>query len=176
MDTSTVIAIVALLVAALSAWATFFGPQRAAELAEGLRAGSAKAERRDLAKLNVLAMLMQERAAPYTFDAVKAFNLIDIAFADCEPVREAWRVYFGMLDPARYSAVDARREKLNQLLIEMAKDVGLDSIKLSDMERVYSPTYVMRRLAIDDMQTTLQEDTLKKALAENAANTTPSSV
>jgi hypothetical protein len=176
VEVATVIAVVALVVAAITAWATFFGPTKAAQLAENLRAGSAKVERQETLKTWVFATLMQERATPYTADAAKAFNLIDFVFADVESVREAWKIYFASLDESAAVPLATQRDHFHKLLVEMAKELGLSKIKGSDVGRIYSPRFLVRRMAVDDMQVALQEGALKKALAENSANTTPQGI
>lgn len=88
------VALLALAVSAITAWATWLAPQRAAENAERLRVASARAESRELLKRHVFLTLMQERAAPYTMEAVRAFNSIDVAFSENSDLREAWSNIF----------------------------------------------------------------------------------
>jgi hypothetical protein len=78
------ISVVALIVSVANWWA----PQRAARLAEALRQANA---RTDL-KRSVFLTLMQQRATPFTEEAVQAFNAIDVVFVDAATVREVGNV------------------------------------------------------------------------------------
>jgi hypothetical protein len=171
-----IVSALALIVSALTAWATVHGPKRAAEIAEQLRSASAKVERREGMKLHVFAQIMQERAAPYTLEAVRALNLIDIVYIDADAVREAWKEYIWSLDPANKIAPENARRYLNDLLVAMAGDLGMAGIKASDISRIYSPVYITRRHSVEDMQLTMHEMTLKEAFSKMSANTTPQEV
>jgi hypothetical protein len=75
-------AIFSAIATGLAAFATWRAPTAAARLAETLRRDSERAQERQKNKLHVFAMLMQERAAIYSENAVRALNLIDVVFVD----------------------------------------------------------------------------------------------
>jgi hypothetical protein len=87
-------AIFSAIATGLAAFATWRAPTAAARLAETLRRDSERAQERQKNKLHVFAMLMQERAAIYSENAVRALNLIDVVFVDSRKVREAWAELF----------------------------------------------------------------------------------
>jgi hypothetical protein len=99
----------------------------------------------------------QQRAFPFTLDAVQMFNVIDAVFIEARPVREAWALYFDSLDDNRQVSEDMKHQRFTELLAAMAKDIGLTGIGYSDLTRVYSPRYVMRALNIQTMQQVIQE-------------------
>jgi hypothetical protein len=78
------IASLALIISIGTALATWWAPQVAARLAEGLRTASARAD----LKRSVFLTLMQQRALPFTEEAVQAFNAIDVVFVDAPAVRD----------------------------------------------------------------------------------------
>jgi len=135
-----------------AAYATWQAPRSAAELAEKLRRMSEHAQERQKQKLSIFGTLMQERAAVYSEDGVKALNLIDVVFNDCREVREAWAELFLIfgIDPIPSHALD---ERLRKLLSAIAKDVGLgENLRTDDLGRVYSPNAVTQDRMIKDMQ------------------------
>lgn len=73
------ISIVALLVS------IFWAPRHA----EKLRRATA----RDDLKRSIFLTLMQQRATPFTEEAVQAFNAIDVVFVDAPTVRDKWAMY-----------------------------------------------------------------------------------
>ena len=127
---------IATIFAAITAW---LGPRSAAELAERLRRDSeARIEHRRM-KMWVFTALMQERAAINSSDAVKALNLIDVVYKDCNSVREAWAELLIALNPEK-GVFQLREEKLRMLLREMAAELQLaDRLRSDDFGRVYYP-------------------------------------
>ena len=73
-----------------AAYAALRGPISAAEAAELMREKSERASEQRRQKLNVFTTLMQERAAYYSLEAVKSFNLIDVVFNESRSVRDSW--------------------------------------------------------------------------------------
>jgi hypothetical protein len=159
----------ALLISIATALATYLAPQMAARLAESLRSAAA---RTDL-KRWVLMTLMQQRATPFTPEAVQAFNSIDAVFADAHSVRDKWAVYFKSMDASQQVPDHMKRQQLIDLLAAMAADLGLTGIRYDDLTRSYSPTYVMRRINIEGMSQELQERELQRIFSQASANTTP---
>lgn len=138
--------VIGLLTAGLSALATLFAalaawraPQTAARLAEQLRRdGEVRSEERRL-KHYIFATLMQERAAVYSSDSVRAINLIDVVFSDSVKVREAWAELYNAFSDRQASEFD-KQNKLRGLLREMASDIGMsDKLRVDDFGRVYFP-------------------------------------
>jgi len=168
-----VIAVIALIVAGATAWATWIAPANAARIAEQLRSASARAERRDELKLRCFLTLMAYRAFPFALEAVQMFNVIDAAFMDAPVVRNAWASYFESVDPNRHIPQHDQRQRLIALLLSMASEMGLTGIGISDLTREYSPQYIMRRINIETMQATIQEADLQRTLSQASANTTP---
>jgi hypothetical protein len=129
-------------------------------------------QREDL-KRWVFMTLMQQRATPYTLEAVQAFNVIDVVFGDAHSVRDKWAVYFKSMDVSQQVPDSMKRQQLTELLAAMAADLGLTGIRYDDLTRSYSPEYVVRRIRIEIMHQTLQERDLQGVFSEASANTTP---
>jgi len=164
--------VISLLAAVFSAIATGFAafgsinaPKVAAKLAESLRRESEIHNERQKHKMNVLSMLMQERAQIYSENAVQALNLIDIVFNDSPEVREAWSELFlsFQIVPIVPHVTD---ERLRKLLGAMAKDIGLsDKLRNDDLGRVYHPEIRAQEQFIKDTQRKL---TLTSLLGQNS--------
>jgi Mg-chelatase subunit ChlI len=168
-----VVSLIALVISIASVLATWRAPQIAAHLAEGLRSAAARAERRDDLKRLVFMTLMQQRATPFTPEAVQAFNVIDAAFVDARAVREKWAVYYKSMDASQQVPPHTARQQLIELLAAMAADIGLTDIRFDDLTRSYNPAYVMRRINIETMTQAIQERDLQRVFSEASANTTP---
>jgi Family of unknown function (DUF6680) len=164
-----VISLFALLISIGSAWVAWKAPQAAARLAEGLRAASA---RNDL-KRSIFLTLMQERAAPFTEEAVRAFNAIDFVFVDAPTVRDKWAMYLKSQDRREQVPSAMQQQRLTELLAAMATDIGLTGIAATDLERSYMPDYVRKRIKITNMTQTIQEQELERLFLQASANTTP---
>jgi Family of unknown function (DUF6680) len=166
---ATGISLLALVISIGSALATWWAPQIAARVAEGLRSAAA---RTDL-KRQVFLTLMQQRAVPFTEEAVQAFNIIDVVFVDAPSVREKWAVYYNSMDGSRQVPPAMAHQQLTDLLAAMAADIGLTGIGVTDLTRSYSPQYVMRRINIETMSQAIQEQELQRTFSQASANTTP---
>jgi hypothetical protein len=135
-----------------AAFATWQAPRAAARLSEQLRRASEHAQERQKSKQQIFGMLMQERAAIYTEDGVKALNLIDVVFHDNREVREAWAELF-LIFNTNPLPPHVLEERLRKLLSAIAKDVGLgESLRTDDLGRVYSPNAITQDRMIKDMQ------------------------
>jgi hypothetical protein len=159
----------ALIISLGTALATWWAPQEAARLAEGLRTASARAD----LKRSVFLTLMQQRALPFTEEAVQAFNAIDVVFVDAPTVREKWQLYLKSKDLREQVPPAMQQQRLTELLAAMAADVGLTGISAADLERSYAPDYLRRRIRVGEMADKAQEQELQRALAQASANTTP---
>jgi hypothetical protein len=145
-------AIFSAIATGLAAFATWRAPTAAARLAETLRRDSERAQERQKNKLHVFAMLMQERAAIYSENAVRALNLIDVVFVDSRKVREAWAELF-LIFATNPIPPHVLEERLRKLLTAMAEDIGLgDNLRTDDLGRVYSPNAVAQDRFIRDIQ------------------------
>lgn len=140
------------LATGFAAYATWQAPRAAAKLAESLRRTSEHVQERQRQKFQVFQTLMQERAAIYSEEGVKALNLIDVLFNDCREVREAWAELFLIFNtnPMPPHVLD---ERLRKLLSAIAKEIGLgDSLRTDDLGRVYSPNAITQDRLIKDLQ------------------------
>jgi hypothetical protein len=165
-------AIFSALATGLAALATWRAPQSAAELAESLRRDAERAAERRRLRFEIFATLMQERAAIYTEDAVRALNSIDLAFSDSNTVRDAWAELFLIFNESPLPS-HALEERLRKLLVAMANDLGLgESIKIGDIGRVYSPNAIVQDRLIRDMQRQQMLNSLQGSQPP-AANTAP---
>jgi hypothetical protein len=163
-------AIFSAIATGFAAYATWYAPRAAAKLAEILRRDSERAQQRQNHKLHIFATIMQERAAIYSENGVRALNLIDVVFSDSRKVREAWAELFLIFssNPMPPHVLD---ERLRKLLIAMAEDIGLgEGIRTDDIGRVYSPNAITQERLIRDLQ---RQQTLAALQAQSspAANT-----
>jgi hypothetical protein len=159
---------ISLLALAISI-ANWWAPQQAARVAEALRQATA---RTDL-KRWVFLTLMQQRAVPYTPEAVQALDVIDAVFVDARDVREKWAVYFNSMDATRQVPSAMAHQQLTDLLAAMAADIGLTGIGVSDLTCSYSPQYLTRRINIETMSQTIPEPELERVFSQASAKTTP---
>ena len=165
------ISLLAVAISVGSAWVAWKAPQAAAQLAEDLRSASARVD----LKRSLFLTLMQERAAPFTPEAVKAFNAIDVVFVDAPTVRERWAMYLKSKDLRQRVPPAMVQQRLTELLAAMATDIGLAGIGAHDLERSYAPDYLRRRFKVEEMTDKMQEQELERAFSQASANTTPQS-
>jgi hypothetical protein len=134
-------AIFSAMATGLAAWATWRAPIAAARLAERLRRDAERHQERQRRKLEVFSTLMQERAAIYSENGVRALNTIDVVFSDSRAVRSAWALFYHDVDPRNSVPAHAQAEHLRQLLEAIAKDMGLENeFRIEDFNRIYFPT------------------------------------
>ncbi len=127
---------IATLFAAIAAWQA---PRNAARLAEDLRQENERGTEQRRMKFYIFTTLMQERAAVYSSESVRALNLIDVGFATSNKVREAWAELYNAYRDGQASDFD-KQSKLRILLKEMADELGLSSgLRVDDFGRVYFP-------------------------------------
>jgi hypothetical protein len=152
-DPFSVIAAVASAIAtALAAYSTWYAPRAAAVLSEALRRDAERAQERQRSKFQIFTVLMQERAAIYSENAVKSLNLIDIVFNDSREVCDAWSELFSVfsINPLPAITLD---ERLRKLLTAMAMDIGIGgNLRAADFSRVYSPRAIEQDRLIRDLQ------------------------
>jgi hypothetical protein len=154
--------------------ATWRAPIAAAKIAEQLRREAERSQERQKNKLHVFATLMQERAAIYSENGVRALNLIDVVFNDAREVREAWAELFLAFDTKHNVPPHAQEERLRKLLAAMANDIGLgDGLRIDDFGRVYFPTALAQDQLIRDMQRQQVIANLQAQSSSPSANTAP---
>lgn len=147
---ATFFAGVATAVSAVAAWR---GPAEAVRIGEELRRDTEQASEKRRTKLAVFGQLMEQRAAWYSERAVQAFNLIDVVFIECRSVRDAWAEFFASLDEAKGIPEHEKNRRFRVLLLEMAKDLKLDTgLRLDDFERVYYPTALAEENSVRMLQ------------------------
>lgn len=170
-DPGVVAAGLSAVAAIAAAVATWRAPLSAAKMAETLRRAGDIAQDVRRFKLNIFTTVMQERAAIYSDNAVRALNSIDVAFAHSTAVREAWAELFQALNTPNVPPhiID---ERIRKLLREMSIELGIaDQLRMDDFSRVYFPNALQQQRQIEDLQ---RRDTLAKltGTAQPAANTT----
>lgn len=162
-------AIFSAIATAFAAFASWTAPRSAATLAEALRRDAERHDERQKRKLEVFAMLMQERAQIYSENGIRALNLIDVVFNETREVREAWSELFlaFQMKPLLQHVVD---ERLRKLLGAIAKDIGLaDELRNDDLGRVYFPLIQEQEQFIKEMQ---RQQILASFQGQNAAGAT----
>jgi len=159
-------AIFSAVATAFAAFAAWRAPLSAATLAESLRRDAERYDELQRRKMEVLTVLMQERARINSDECVRALNSIDIVFADSREVREAWAelLLAFNLQPLVMHVLE---ERLRRLLAAIAKEVGIaDQLRIDDLGRVYYPTSQQQEQLIKDMQRPL---ILNSLMQKNAA-------
>lgn len=147
---TSIFAALATLFAAIATWS---GPQAAARLSEKLRERTEDQLERRRIKYSIFSTLMQERAQIYSQEAVRALNLIDVAFNDSRSVREAWFELFTAFDKSKGIPAHAQDERLRHLLQAMSNELGLgDGFRSDDFNRVYYPDAIAREQRLKALQ------------------------
>jgi len=171
-DWSVVAAAFSAIATGFAAFAAWKSPIEAAKLAEGLRRTAELANRRHDGKMQLFATLMQERAAIYSAEGVRALNLIDVVFADAHLVRNAWAELLASFEPAARMPVQTQQERLRNLLAAIASDIGLMAeINAADLARVYYPAALSEEQAIRDAQRQAGIRQIRQAALGPGANT-----
>lgn len=167
-EPAVVAAFLSAIAAVAAAVATWRGPIAAARMAEELRRQNQDEHESRSLRPSVFVSIMQNRREIWHEDAVKAFNLIDVAFANSIPVREAWAELLLGLNASPYvdHIID---ERLRKLLREMASDLGLSSsLRQDDFGRVYLPNALLEERSVRDLER-------KAALKRLTGETSPAS-
>jgi len=148
-----VAAVCSAIATAFAAFTTWRGPVTAAKIADTLRRDGEISQERRRIKLNLFATLMQERSDPWTLECVRAFNIIDIAFYDCRPVREAWSELYSAYSAKQALPDHVAQERLRRLLEAMARELNLsDHLRLDDFARVYYPNALAEQRILEHSQ------------------------
>lgn len=123
------------------------------------------------AKLWVFRQLMATRAAKLSREHCQALNMIDVAFYDEKPIREAWKALFDSFcrktaDQTEDRIIHEEREKLLvDLLYVMAKSLGYDF----DRTDIKNQAYVPQAHGDVEMQSDFIRHTLAKMLHDDGA-------
>lgn len=175
-DASATAAAFSAIATAIAAFAAWIGPRSAAKLAEVMRQKSEVANERRRMKLWVFTTLIQERAAYYSSEGVKAFNLIDVVYNESRTVRDAWADFHSAMDTNNNVPDHAKQEKFRFLLSRMAVEIGLaDQLRADDLNRVYYPNALAEEEHVRSLERKSAIDRLS-AKSTPAANTaTPTS-
>lgn len=136
-------ATMAALAALFTVIATFRAPMKAAHFADQLRREGEMSQDRRRIKMAVFTTIVQERVGLWSPDAVRALNLIEVAFYDVREVRECWVALYETFDATKKIPEHVQKERLRALLTAMAKDLGLGgALGMADFERVYYPVSI----------------------------------
>ncbi len=133
--------VVNFLILILTAWAVFYGPIRAVQVARREEAVAARARQ----KAEIFASLMKTRQFRLDPEHVAALNLIQVFFADVPDVLSAYKHYIRLLYRRAQSGVDAnnlekeRDDALIELVSEIARASGYPQDKREIDQLSYSP-------------------------------------
>lgn len=168
-------ALLSAVATAFAAYATWKGPIVAARLAEEIRKKTQEEEQKHRMKLWVFTTLMQERtnSVPYSPDAVKAFNLIDLVFIESYDVRQSWERMFETFDATKHATELEKKSRFRELLNYIAQDIGIaGKFTISDFDRGYYPTYMFEEAQVQMLH---RQNMLRQVSGQNApaANTAP---
>lgn len=167
-------AVANVVIAVTAVWATLRAPRNAALIAENIRKQTEQELREKNVKLFNFYTLMQHRAMPYADAAVQQLNMVDVIYHDQKEIRDAWHSYFSSLDRNNNIEQGEQRRRLSRLLIEIALHLGFSTtISENDIERVYTPEFIMRKMNIESIRDRLSEQELIALFADASANTTP---
>ena len=158
------VAVVAALVAAVSPYITW---------KLGRRGQKEDAKRQ--VRLNVFSAVMENRHSSESFEAIRALNIIDVAYHDSPNVRRIWREYYDMINSGAFFqdeiGFQLRNQKLQDLLTEMARslDFGVDRF---DVARIYAPKWLTdeERLRALDRHNRLQALARTRAIPSEASD------
>lgn len=119
-------------------------PKKAAEWAETYRRQSEQAAERERLRMNLFVSLMKCRRQLLHQEALAALNLVDVAFSDVQPVREAYRSFHNatLEDPGSPEKII---ERYHTLIDKVADAVGMSGeIGIQDIQSGYYPTALGR--------------------------------
>jgi hypothetical protein len=116
-------------------WATVITPIAAIAISIWYQERKQKRE----AKQNLFFQAMTHRKKfPPTVEWANALNLIDVIFQGCPKVISAWHSLYEYVH-IRPMDMKLFEQKNLDLLSEMAKDLGYDDLKTTDIDKFYSP-------------------------------------
>ncbi len=87
-----------------------------------------------------------------TPDGVRAFNLIDVVFAESPAAKDAWAELYNAYSSNMVPAHENDR-LLKSLIRVITEDIGLsDKIRTDDLGRVYYPNFIAEQVEIEARQ------------------------
>jgi hypothetical protein len=107
---------------------------------------SNKSNQKRQTRITIFGILMENRHAPQSREALRALNLIEVAFHDSPEIRRIWREYHGMISNDAFFqsqvGIQLTQQKMFELQSAMAKSLkfGIDQF---DVERVYAPRWLV---------------------------------
>jgi len=150
---SAIAACLSFLATCAAAYATWYGPQNAARLAEEMRKQTQDLEEKRRNRLWIFGTLMQERAHYFSPQAARALNLIDVAFFEAHDVRQAWARLLEALDPNNKATELETRDRLRVLLEKMSQELNFNGrLTVADFERIYYPNALAETHQIEMLQ------------------------
>jgi hypothetical protein len=155
-STNLTIAIVGLVLSALTIFAIIYGPIAALKIQRKLDQEAEKRKQDRERKQVIFRTLWVTRSTPGNNRHVEALNMIDLDYVDCNDVIAAWNQHLDHLNSdAKQPNWDATRvERLSNLLYEMARALGYSFDKVLLKRHWYRPTLHNQ---LDDMEMTLRK-------------------
>jgi len=132
-------AVLTFLAACVAVFATLKAPQRAARLAEDLRVQNEKAEAGHREKYRIFRVLMEHRGRNISaLEPVNALNMIDVAFHDDRPVRDAFANLLRFANGPEFA--HQRIAAYLDIVVAMAKVLGFSAkVAKTEIDRGYYP-------------------------------------
>lgn len=108
-------------------------------------------------KMEIFKTLMMARIHSWTYESVKALNIIDIVFADDKNVRQAWKDLYSRYCISNPSAIEMKERE--QLMYKLIENIGIslgykDKITWETIQKPYMPEGMKQQL---DNQNTYQQ-------------------
>lgn len=128
-------------------------------------------------KMRIFIDLMVSRIYGWTAQAVHSMNIIDVVFADCKKVKDAWHKFFDLCkikDPSEQQQKDI--EKARYKLIEtIGEDLGYkDKLTWDEIQSFYMPQGLADSLKNQQDFQAMQLQ-IGKMITTQAQNNTPKS-
>jgi Family of unknown function (DUF6680) len=143
MDSTTLtVAIIGLILSAITIAAIFFGPIAAVKIQRRLDIEREDRMQDRNRKEQIFRTLWVTRSTPLNIRHVEALNLIELDYGDCSAVVAAWNLYLDHLnsDASRPGWEDHRVDLLTELLYEIALSLGRAYDRVLLKRHWYRPT------------------------------------
>jgi hypothetical protein len=123
--------------------------KRTAELAEEVRQKATAQGDVRRTKLNVLETLLQHRATFEFPDAVNSLNMISVAFADDQEVRDAYASFLAAAEINERFHAGALRERYLAIIEKVVENLGMsETITVADIHQGFYPTFLDKQRAL----------------------------